>query len=323
MFRLPGECVPYGNYSLAVAVTSIVFVAVAIISVFGLFGAIFAPVPVLYYYSKMGRVRGVIIFVLSMTLALIVLKPLNIQRGILYFSMLGFVGIALSELLRKNFSIEKTIIYCSGALLSFGLAVIIYVSLTSGETPWSVIFNHISEVVKDSIKMYSQSGVSAENAAFLTENTDLIIRIVSGLLPSIVIVGMIFLIWVNILEGRLLFKRMGMWYPSFGNLCLWRTLDKTIWLVVAAGVLIIIPMETARIVGMNALIVTLFIYMLQGLAIMSFFFQEKNVPLFLRAFGYFLVFAQQFLLLIVAGVGMIDTWVDFRKIDRKPDISVE
>jgi uncharacterized protein YybS (DUF2232 family) len=49
---------------------------------------------------------------------------------------------------------------------------------------------------------------------------------------------------------------------------------------------------------------------------MSFFFQSKNVPAFLRAFGYFLVFAQQFLLLIVAMVGLIDTWVDFRKLNK-------
>ncbi|TFG92858.1 MAG: DUF2232 domain-containing protein, partial [Syntrophobacterales bacterium] len=53
------------------------------------------------------------------------------------------------------------------------------------------------------------------------------------------------------------------------------------------------------------------------LAIMSFFFQTKNVPVLLRAFGYLLVFVQQFLLLILAVLGLIDTWVDFRKLDKK------
>ncbi|MBN2251676.1 MAG: DUF2232 domain-containing protein, partial [Candidatus Altiarchaeota archaeon] len=111
--------------------------------------------------------------------------------------------------------------------------------------------------------------------------------------------------------------KKGMWYPSFGDLSRWKIFDKVVWLVVIAGIFIMIPLETLRILGLNILIVLLFIYMLQGLAIMSFFFQRKNVPVFMRALGYFLVFAQQFLLLIVAGVGLIDTWVDFRKLGRE------
>jgi len=317
MFRLTGEGVPHRDFFLAVAVTSMVFMAVAAISVLGLFGAVLVPVPVLYYYSRLGRGPGFLAFALSLAVTLAVLKGLGFQTGLVYFSLLGLLGIVLSEVLRKNCSIERTVIYCGGILLALGLAVLVYLSLTSGIMPWSVIITHISVVVQENIDMYSRAGVSPQHIELIRENADQITRILVGLFPSIALVGTIFLVWVNILEGKWLFKKKGMWYPSFGDLSRWKTLDKTVWLVVVAGICIMVPLETLRILGLNILIVLLFIYMLQGLAIMSFFFQTKSVPVYLRAFGYFLVFAQQFLLLIVAGVGLVDTWVDFRKIDKK------
>jgi len=317
MFRLPWGNVPYRDFFLAVAVTSIVFIAVAVISVLGLLGTVFVPLPVLYYYSKLGRGPGILVFALSLAVTLAVLKGLSFQTGLVYFSLLGLLGGVLSEVLRKNCSIEKTIIYCGGILLSLGFAVLIYLSLTSGNMPWNVIMTHISVVVQENIDMYSRAGISQQHIELIRENADQITRILVGLSPSIALVGTIFLVWVNILEGKWLFKKKGMWYPSFGDLSLWKTLDKTVWLVVITGICIMVPLETLRILGLNVLIVLLFIYMLQGLAIMSFFFQTKNVPVYLRAFGYLLVFAQQFLLLIVAGVGLLDTWVDFRKLDKK------
>lgn len=317
MFRLPGGSVPYRDFFLAVAVTSIVFITVAVISVLGLFGAVFVPVPVLYYYSRLGRLPGILVFALSLAVTLVVPRVLSLQTGLVYFFLLGLLGVVLSEVLRKNCSIEKTVIYCGGILLSLGLAVLMYLSLTSGDMPWSVIGTHISVVVQENIDMYSRADIPAQHIELIRKNADQITRVLVGLFPSIVLVGTIFLVWANILEGKWLFKKKGMWYPSFGDLSLWKIFDKTVWLVVIAGIFIMIPLETLRILGLNILIVLLFIYMLQGLAIMSFFFQRKNVPMFLRAFGYFLVFAQQFLLLIVAGVGLIDTWADFRKLDRK------
>jgi hypothetical protein len=44
------------------------------------------------------------------------------------------------------------------------------------------------------------------------------------------------------------------------------------------------------------------------------------MPWFIRGFGYFLIFAQQILLVLVIGLGLIDVWVDFRKLEKaEPD----
>ena len=318
MFCLPGGSVPYRDFFLAVAVTSIVFIAVAVISVLGVFGALFVSLPMLYYYSRLGRLPGILVFALSLIVASVTLRTLGFQTAFVYFFLLGSLGPILSEILRKNYSIEKTVICCTGIFLSLGVAVLVYLSLTSGTMPWTVIWTHISGMVQENIDLYSHAGISPQHVKIIRENADQITRALAGLFPSIALVGITFLVWFNILEGKWLFRKRGMWYPAFGDLSLWKTLDKTVWLVVIAGICIMVPLEGLRILGLNILIIILFIYMLQGLAIVSFFFQKKNVPLFLRIFGYFLVFAQQFLLLIVAGLGLIDMWVDFRKLGKRP-----
>lgn len=319
MFGLSGGSALYRDFFLAVAVISIVFIAVAVNSVLGALGAVFVPVPILYYYSKLGRLHGLLVFILSLMITMITLWVLGLQAGVVYFFLLGSMGLVLSEVLRKNWSIEKTIAYSVGILLILSFVILLYLSLISGKAPWGMIGAHVSEMVRENIDLYSRTGVSTQYIELMKENSDRIARVLAGLLPSLILVGAAFFIWLNILGGKWLFRKRGMWYPDFGDLSLWKTLDKTVWLVVIAGVFILIPSEVLRILGLNIMIILLFIYMLQGLAIISFFFKRKNVPVIFRAFGYFLIFAQQFLIFIVAGVGLIDTWTDFRKLGKKSD----
>ena len=319
MFCLPGGSVPYKGFFLAVAITSTVFVMVAVISVLGIFGALIVPVPMLYYYSKLGRLHGILVFVLSLTIAMTLLRTLGFQTAFVYFFLLGSLGLILSEVLRKKYSIEKTVIYSVGILLTLSLAILLYISLISGNVPWSIIGTYISVMVQENIDLYSRTGISVQHIELLRENSDQIASILAGLFPSFAVVGSAFFVWLNILEGKWLFRKKGMWYPDFGDLSLWKALDKAVWLVVISGIFIMIPVMGFRILGLNIMIALTFIYMLQGLAIVSFFFNKKNVPVFLRVFGYFLIFAQQFLLVIVAGLGLIDTWADFRKLDKKPE----
>ncbi len=317
MFGLSERNALYKDFVLAVVIISIVFIAVAVNPVLGVFGAVLVPVPILYYYSRLDRLYGLLVFILSLIIAMITLRALGFQTSVGYLFLLGSLGPVLSEVLRRNWSIEKTVIYSAGILLALSLAILLYISLISGKAPWGIIGAHMSAIVRENIDLYSRTGVPTQYIELMKGNSDQITRILTGLLPSFILVGAAFFIWLNLLGGKWLFRKRGMWYPEFGDLSLWKTFDKTVWLVVIAGVFILIPSQGFRILGLNIMIVLLFIYMLQGLAIVSFFFKRKNVPVILRAFGYFLIFAQQFLIFIVAGLGLIDTWTDFRKLGKK------
>jgi len=304
------------EFFLAVALTSLVFIAVTTLSIASTFGAVLAPIPLLYYYSRLGRMQGLLVFLLSLIIMMLALKVMNLYVSVMHVVLLGALGPVLSEVLRKNLSIERTIIYSVAALAAMGLCALFYYSLTEGTAPWHLIEIAIAGMVQANIEAYARLGTSPEQLDLIRSNAGQIAGVLTRLVPSFFLVGMSFFVWVNILIGKLMFVRKGMWYPDFGNLSHWKIPDKVIWLVIAAGVLLFIPVTMIRILSVNILIILLFAYMMQGLSIVNFFFEKKNLPWFLKTVAYILIFVQQVLLVLIIGLGLIDVWVNFRKLDK-------
>lgn len=300
-----------------IVISSAVFLVAGTINIFGSIGAMLAPLPILYYYSKLGRLHGVIIFAASLAVVMIAFRLLHIQTVALSLLFLGSLGPILSELLRRNYSIEFTMLSAVGAFLLVGVIVLLYLSVHFSQTPLFLIESYVAGVVDDNIRMYSQLGGSPDQVGLLTDNAHGITRFLVGIFPAMVLVSTAILVWLNILLGKILFQRSGMWYPDFGDLSRWRLPYRYVWSIIVSGGLILLPLGGARILGVNILIVILFFYLLQGFSILHFFFNKKRIPIFLRAAGYFLIIAQQFLMLLVVVLGIIDVWVDFRKLEKK------
>ena len=304
------------NFISGIVISSLVFLVAGTISIFGSIGAMLAPLPILYYYSKLGRMQGVLIFLLSLSFVVIALRFVDSQATFLNLFLLGSLGLILSEVLRKNYSIEITVFYSVVALLALGLMFLLYFSVIQWKGPLYLIESYIAETVKENINIYFQLSGSSEQTELLRRNAGHITRFLINLFPAIVLVGTSFFVWLNILAGRLLFQKNGMWYPDFGDLSRWKIPDKYVWLVIVSGILTLLPVGGIKIVGLNILVILFFFYLLQGLSIVNFYFNKKNMPIFIRILGYFLIFAQQFLLLLVIGLGLIDVWADFRKLEK-------
>jgi hypothetical protein len=88
----------------------------------------------------------------------------------------------------------------------------------------------------------------------------------------------------------------------------------SLWGVIAAGVLMLVPTFPARIVGLNGLLVYMVVYFFQGIAIVAFYFRKKQVPRVARLLFYGIIGVQQVVMLAVIGVGFFDTWFNFRKL---------
>jgi len=82
------------------------------------------------------------------------------------------------------------------------------------------------------------------------------------------------------------------------------------------------PHKSLNFIGINIFLAVCFVYLLQGLAIVSFLFQSKNVPLFFRTIFYFLIAVQQILVIPIAAIGLFNTWFDFRKYFQKDNKEV-
>jgi len=81
-------------------------------------------------------------------------------------------------------------------------------------------------------------------------------------------------------------------------------------------VLLLVPTLAAKMVGLNGLAVFMVIYFFQGMAVVAFFFQKKQIPRLARMVLYGLIAVQQLVMLAVIGVGFFDTWFNFRKLGK-------
>jgi uncharacterized protein YybS (DUF2232 family) len=319
--KTAGGSIVYRNLVLGILICSLVFLIAGTVSVFGSIGAMLAPLPLLYYYSKLGRGQGLLVFGLSLLIVLVVMRFAHFQATLLNLCLIGSLGPILSEILRRNFSIERTIAYSVTALLALGLVVLLFYSVSEGSGPLALIEAYLVRVVEENVNIYAQLGGPSEQIEIIRSNIPRIARYIFSLFPAITLVGTSFFVWINVLAGRTLFLRNGLWYPDFGDLTRWKMPDKYVWLVIVSAVSVMLPLGDFRLFGLNILLLLMFFYFLQGLAIVSFFFRKKSVPVFVRIIGYFLIFVQQYLLLLIVGVGLIDVWADFRKLAKAPQRS--
>jgi uncharacterized protein YybS (DUF2232 family) len=65
------------------------------------------------------------------------------------------------------------------------------------------------------------------------------------------------------------------------------------------------------------------IYFIQGISIVSFYFDKRNFPRMLRGVLYGLIGIQQLFSLLVIGLGFFDLWIDFRRIDKNEKLDIE
>ena len=113
--------------------------------------------------------------------------------------------------------------------------------------------------------------------------------------------------------------RLGLGLPAPLPLSLWRPWEELIWVLIVALGLSLLGDGLLADLGLNLIVLMGMIYGVQGLAVLRFFAQRQRVPLLVELLfyiGLFLVAGLAFLLL--AGLGLLDTWFDWRRLRPTP-----
>src|SRR6185369_14864352 len=85
-----------------------------------------------------------------------------------------------------------------------------------------------------------------------------------------------------------------------GDFIKFRNPDHLIWVVIIAGFALLLKSADVTTAALNVLIVTLSLYALQGLAIITHLFRRFAVPRFVRVIFYVLLALQPYLTVMVA-----------------------
>ncbi|PID39355.1 MAG: hypothetical protein CR984_07240 [Proteobacteria bacterium] len=309
------------DIATGVMATLAIFAMSVFMPIVGFLFSIFIPLPVLFYRTKLGRRNGLL--VPAVAIALMGLIFGRITMDMLFFCGLMVLGFTMSEMFEKAISVEMTILATCAVVLGAVLITIVFYSMAADTGVVAMVTAYVATNLALSVELYRGIGMPQETIDAITGSLDQIQYVMVRILPSLAAAATLFAAWTNLIAARPIMQRSGLAYPDFGRLNHWRAPDMLIWGVIACGLVMLVPDTDIRLLGINGLVVLLTVYFIQGIAIVSFFFEKKKLPRTIRIVLYTMIAIQQFFLLLVVCIGLFDMWIDFRKIDTKkqePDL---
>ncbi len=300
-----------------VASAAFLLLATAWIPILGPFFSLLTPLPFLYYASKLGLYQGVKIVALTVLIIGVIANLAGYPHIIFLCVEFSLLGLIISEMYRKNFTFGLAMFWGTGLMLLIGTIVLVLIGFSKRMGPLELILDYFQNNLKETIQFYENMGSDQEKVLQFKEYVEILTNIIAKVYPALVIIGTGFVVWVNIVMSRPLFRIGNLKYPDLGPMDQWRAPELLVWGLIAAGFSLFLSASGIKLVTVNALIVMLVIYVFHGLSIILFFLNKYHVPPWIRFGVYLLIIFQQLFLIGLALAGVFDQWIDFRKIHSK------
>ncbi len=260
--------------------------------------------------------------------AIVFLAALGIMSVMLFFLMktllplpalasFGLAGMAMAWTAKKNYTAETIILLPSLIILGAIVFYLIYGGMQLSMSPRQLMEKQIADTVDVIIKLYDRLPLSPEEISAIKDGKPKVMQLFTRIFPALCAIAVLFTTWGNALIGNKLLYQQGAALPQLSALSQWKAPNRLVWIFLAAGGLSFMPETNFRYSGINIFLIASFIYFLQGMAIVSFFFQTRNIPPFFRWVFYFFIAIQQMLMIAIAILGFADIWINFRKYSRK------
>jgi uncharacterized protein YybS (DUF2232 family) len=295
-----------------VLITSVICGLSVHIPVIGIFFALFIPLPVLFYRSKLGRKNGVIIPAATVIVMAAVVGRLSFD--IFFLVEMLLLGFVLSEMFEQNVSIEKTVLLTCGAVVASLVAGLFFYSVMVSKGMGALVSDYVAQNILLTVSLYKGMGVPEDTIRMIQDSLEQIQYVLVRIIPALVIMSTLFVSWASILLARPVFRAKHIDFPAFGPLNQWKAPEVLVWGVIASALLLFVPVNGLKMLGLNGLLILMVVYFFQGIGIAAFFFEKKRFPRLLRVFLYSLIGLQQLVVLIVIAFGFFDVWADFRKV---------
>ncbi|GAB4273619.1 MAG: hypothetical protein Kow0092_28930 [Deferrisomatales bacterium] len=195
------------------------------------------------------------------------------------------------------------------AVLSIGAfwATLGALSLGAPGGPLTVLDQALHQSVEQVSALLAQGNADPQAALALQQWADHTRQVLGRTFPGLLAALSVLCGWANAVLLRRLsgVARLTPWNR-------WRAPEGWIWILIGAGLAGFLAPGSLGAAGVNVFLVASAIYFLQGLAIVQYLFEARGFPRVFRAVAYALLFVQFPVMLLVAGLGAFDLWVDFR-----------
>jgi len=270
------------------------FLAASLIPFIGLFFLMILPLVlyVLFFLNDPGKT--LMAFLSGLCLIAVILSMMHAVLPAFALAAVGLSGILMAWTARKNYSIEMVVLLPSLVILGAIAFYFVYGGLQLSMSPWQLVENQMREAIELNMRLYSRLPLNPEEIQAIQDSKPAIIALFTRIFPALCVIAALFTVWINLIAAGPILRKHGIVLPELSALSEWSAPPWLVWIFIAAV-----------------------LYLLQGLAIVSFFFQNKNISMFFRFLAYFLIAIQQMLMIAIAAVGFFNLWIDFRKYFRK------
>jgi uncharacterized protein YybS (DUF2232 family) len=296
----------FGEWILAVGIIISIYYSSTIIFPLGWF----LPLPVIVIYLR----RGLIAALASIPAACALIFIMNEQPKDLLIQLLvigGLVGLVTASLIKKGYKVQKiTISLIVLPLLLVPGALLLTDSMR--EKPVKVALEESYDVfMNDFLNTKEESKTKdseiSEYRRLLLNAKKLMIELYPFMFCASIAFGVILsLVLTNKLLDTLELKSNLFRFRDFD------TPDIMIGLFVIAGIGVLLLQDTEAFVSLNLLIYTIFIYLLQGFALLHSFMLLFNITGGMRLLLYLSLILLPVLLIAVVALGMLNIWIPMR-----------
>ena len=182
---------------------------------FGPFFSLLIPLPFLYYMTKLGLNRGVMVAVITLLAVVFIAKLMGFPPVLFICIEFGFLGLIISEIFKRGYTFGYTIFWGTSLMVLLGTLMLVLVGLTQNMGPLELILNYFQLNLKEMIHSYENMGWEPEKIRQLEEYSKVLIRVISKVYPSLMVVGTGFVVWINVIVSKPLFRFGKLKYPDF------------------------------------------------------------------------------------------------------------
>lgn len=280
-----------------------------------------ALIPLVLLYCLKGP-RYAVGGMLFAALAIWLLSGINLI-SLIFLLIAGLPAVAMGMLIKKDTKAWPTI-FLSATLLLGCLILLIVILEQVGQLKFSL---EMQRVLRDSLdkayKFYKNRGASIEELSLIKRNSWRILRILELIWPSLLAISVWFAVYIDYLLSSQLLRRFGHTIKSLTALRLWHCPDWLVWgFIVPSGLLVgdkilkVSQVHWLYVSLLNILVVVGFVYFIQGLSIASYYFHKAKAGKLAQVLFYLLVALNRDLWFVVALFGLLEVWIDFRKIKK-------
>ncbi|HOR41764.1 MAG TPA: YybS family protein [Atribacterota bacterium] len=297
------------------AITALLFLASLYIPLLGTLISFLCPLPIIILCLRHDIKTALLALFISFLLVTLLAGPF---QGLIAVFGFGILGIAIGIAIKEKLSVWEILLI--GSISSFASKIILMLLglWLMGINPLMLGVEQIDQSIQQSLSFYQNMGFDPAQLEIVKNSLLQSLELIRVAFPAMLVLASVFDTIINYWVAGKILKRFGYILAPFTPFQQWRVGHSFFWSYMAGIFILIINSRfnnpALQRIGVNIQLLFSIIFLVTGLALVAYIIQYYKIKSFFFWVICVLVFMQPFLSLVVTWMGILDIWLDFRRL---------